>query len=414
MPDNSNKKLLIIGINYFPEITGIGKYTAEFSSFLSSERSFDVTVVTGNPYYPQWKLYNGYKNSFTKEFLSDVLLFRSPLYIPNNPSGVKRLIQDALFFICSFFIVSLLIFKRKRFDLIFIPVPSFLLGFIGLYYRFFFSNAKVVYHIQDLQIDAAENLGMINNKPLLKILYGLERYILKHVDFVSTISEGMKGKILAKTPNLKQCLLFPNWINSKNIFPLIPIPPINDSLLRNKKIIFYSGAIGEKQGLEMVLEAANFFNENTNLVFVISGEGPYKNKLQEYANKLKLSNVVFLNLLPINEFNEMLNRAYLHLVVQKESGSDLFLPSKLTNILGVGGAVIVTAAKGTSLYEIINKNECGIVIPPSDLNALCDTITLLVNDLIFQQNLKSKALDYAVNNLFQSSVTDKFIEKVLL
>jgi colanic acid biosynthesis glycosyl transferase WcaI len=405
------KKVLAVGHNYYPELTGIGKYTAEFCNYLVGE-NFAVDVITGNPYYPQWKLFDGYKNNrFTKENINGVNVYRTPLFIPKKPTGFKRLLQDGFFFTTVLMVMVKLLFHKKKYDFIFIAVPSFMLGLTGLFYRFFSRSTVVLYHIQDLQIDAAENLDMIKSKALIKFLYRIERYVLNHVNYVSTISEGMREKVLQKSRSLKECLLFPNWINNKNIYPIDPKPVIEKDGLRNKKIIFYSGAIGEKQGLEMILKVAPHFSLNKEIVFVISGEGPYKQKLIEQSQEQDLQNIVFLNLMPIEEFNEMLNAAYIHLVIQKESGSDFFLPSKLTNILGIGGCVIVTAAENTSLYNIINQNNCGCLISPSDAQALQNAIEALDNNNDARNFYSKNALRYAHDFLYQKSVIENYLSQ---
>jgi len=408
------KKVLAIGHNYYPELTGIGKYTSEFCNYISANTDCSVDVITGNPYYPQWKIFNGYKNNkFSKENINGVTVYRTPLYVPADPSGFKRLLQDTLFLICvKIMLLYLLISHKKKYDHIFIAVPSFMLGLTGLMYRFFSRRTIVLYHIQDLQIDAAENLGMIKSKTFIKFLYAIERYVLKRVNHISTISEGMREKVLQKSTSLKECILFPNWINNTNIYTIVPKPVIDKDELRNKKIIFYSGAIGEKQGLEIILEAAVYFAFNTQFVFIISGEGPYKQKLIERSQEKDLKNIIFLNLMPIEEFNRMLNAAYIHLVIQKEAGSDFFLPSKLTNILGIGGCAIVTATPNTSLYNILSENNCGCLIPPSNVQKLCNAIEMLDNDNE-QRNLYSQnALQYANRFLYQKSVTENYMQQV--
>ena len=407
------KSILIIGINYFPEITGIGKYTAEMAEYLAHKKDFNVTVITGNPYYPQWRIYDGYKNNIHKEIVNGITVYRNPVYIPSKPRTMRRLLQDALFVCCSFIILNYFLLTRKKFDYIFTPVPPFAIGFLGLYYRFFFRKVKLIYHIQDLQIDAASNLGMIRQKKLLDILFKLEEYILTRANFVSTISEGMLAKIEAKTEKKMNTILFPNWIKDNEIFPTNSRTNIiKYDWLENKKMIFYSGAIGEKQGLEGFIDAACTFKNNAEFCFVIAGEGPYKDKLSLYAKSKGLNNIHFLNLLPIHEFNEMLNSAFLHIIIQKESGSDLFLPSKLTNILGIGGVAIVTASPNTSLYNIFTTHNCGYIIPPSNLSELCNAIQVLTTDVTLYNSIKMNALDYAKKNLYQSNVIDQFLNKI--
>lgn len=407
------KRVLTIGHNYFPELIGIGKYTTEFCNYLVSNGNCKVDVITGNPYYPKWKVFEGYKNKwFTKEHISGVRVYRAPLYIPSKPTGFKRLLQDSLFLASVFFIVTWMLLRRKKkYDYIFIAVPSFMLGLAGLYYRFFYPKTTVLYHIQDLQIDAAENLGMIQNKTLIKALYNIERYVLNRVNYVSTISEGMRAKILYKSVSDNNCIIFPNWVNNKHIFPIYPEPVFSKEELHNKKIIFYSGAIGEKQGLEMIIEAAAYFSANPDFVFIISGEGPYKQKLIEKCRQEEINNIKFSNLLPTQEFNELLNASYLSLIIQKESGSDLFLPSKLTNILATGRCVIVTALENTSLYKIITEHNCGYLIPPSDTQALCNAIEELDRDAEKRKMYSGNALNYALN-LHEDKVIGNYIQEV--
>ena len=50
---------LIVGLNYAPELTGVGKYTAEMAEALVTE-GHDVRVVCAPPYYPQWRIAEGF------------------------------------------------------------------------------------------------------------------------------------------------------------------------------------------------------------------------------------------------------------------------------------------------------------------------------------------------------------------
>ena len=53
-------KILIYGINYTPELTGIGKYTGEMGAWLASQ-GHQVDVITAPPYYPEWNVHTSYK-----------------------------------------------------------------------------------------------------------------------------------------------------------------------------------------------------------------------------------------------------------------------------------------------------------------------------------------------------------------
>ena len=102
-------------------------------------------------------------------------------------------------------------------------------------------------------------------------------------------------------------------------------------------ICLYSGAIGEKQGLESILNVAEKLTDRKRLKFVICGSGPYKDKLILEAKNRNLNNVNFLPVQDKEIFNEFLNMADLHLILQKANAGDLVMPSKLTTILATGG-----------------------------------------------------------------------------
>src|SRR5690606_28460672 len=136
-----------------------------------------------------------------------------------------------------------------------------------------------------------------------------------------TISEGMAAKISGKSK--KNVHLLANWVNTTLFQPLDNKPVLKKEFgfKASDKVILYSGAMGEKQGLEMIVYAAKALRSNANLKFLLCGSGPYSQKLISLTNQLNLGNVSFLPLQPLTEFNKILNMADVHLVIQKSQAS---------------------------------------------------------------------------------------------
>jgi colanic acid biosynthesis glycosyl transferase WcaI len=407
------QKVLLISYNYAPELTGIGKYNAELCEYLATKH-YAVKVITAYPYYPNWKVFDGYANKwYNKEQINGVVVVRCPFYIPTNPSGRNRILQELSFYASTLLLVVWQIVSFKRYDIIITPLPSFICGFHGILFKFFNPKTKFVYHIQDLQIDAAIDLNIIHQKWLKKLIISIEQFILNQATIVSTISEGMQKKILAKKARLTEVVVFPNWVDNAKIFVTEPNLATIASLgiPLNKKIFFYSGAIGEKQGLEIIVSVAqDIAVKCPDVLFVISGSGPYKDKLQAIVAEKNIENIMFIALQPINIFNQLLNYAYCHLIIQKESVGDLLLPSKLTNILAVGGVSIIAALPNTTLYDVIIKNEMGIIVPPEDDTAFKNAInTVITKSDSLKATISSNASKYAATNLNKANVIDKFM-----
>ncbi len=413
-----NNRILLIGGNFYPEPTGIGKYSGEMIDWLS-ENGYECTVITTFPYYPDWKVQPEYRKSrflFKKETKCSekpgsiaVTTIRCPHYIPTSPTGIKRLLSE---FTISFFcyIALFFLFFTRKFNYVITVAPPFELGLLGVLYKKI-KGAVFIYHIQDLQVDAARDLGMIKSSLVLKAFSSLEKYIIRNADYISTISEGMINKVKSKCD--REVIYFPNWVDT-NIFKPVPDKASIKLLYGFKstdKIFLYSGAIGVKQGLEFIIHVAKDFENLEHVKFVICGSGPYKGHLVTLKNTLQLQNVIFLPLQPHKDFNTFLNMADFHLVLQKANASDLVMPSKLSTILAVGGIPIVTANQGTSLYEIMNSSDMGILVEPENQESLKNAIYFGLS--LHSTAKECNARDFAENNLSKEKILSRFASNIL-
>jgi colanic acid biosynthesis glycosyl transferase WcaI len=406
-----SKRVLLIGGNFSPELTGIGKYSGEMIDKMAN-LGYDCTVVTSFPYYPHWKVEEPYSKTcgwFKKEIKLvagpesyPIKIYRCPHYIPQKPSGLKRIISDFTFCFSAFLKIFQLLFLKKI-DYVLVVAPPFQLGLLGVLYKKV-KGAKFFYHIQDLQIDAARDFDLIKSQFVINTLFKIEKYILKKADIVSSISEGMIKKIESKYP--RKIVFFPNWVDTGLLFPLPESEKLKTSFgfSASDKIVLYSGAIGEKQGLEAILDAAKALKNRLDLKFVICGSGPYKEKLKEQKELMKLDNVVFLSLQPFEKLNAFLNMADIHLVLQKSSAADLVMPSKLTAILSIGGVAVITASEGSSLYDVVFEHKMGILTEPENASLLIEAIELALDsdNLVIHQNARSYAKQFlSIDEIFR-------------
>ncbi|ACU59768.1 WcaI family glycosyltransferase [Chitinophaga pinensis] len=394
-----SKRLLLIGGNFAPELTGVGKYNGEMIGWLANN-GYDCTVITSFPHYPQWKIQAPYTKSrywYKKEtgYYGHVKVYRCPQYIPARPSGGRRLLMDFSFALSASFQLLLELFRKKA-DFVMVVAPPFHLGLLGVLYSKL-RKATFIYHVQDLQIEAARDLHMISSPALIKLLFGIERFILGRADIISSISEGMIQKIREKCGHT--ITSFPNWVDVRLFHPLEHKQEIKTAygFASSDTVILYAGAIGEKQGLEAILHVAQQVRHQSHIKFLICGAGPYREKLHQQVHAQGLRNIQFRDPEPFDNFNRLLNMADVHLVIQKASAGDLVMPSKLTTILAVGGVAVVTANEHTSLYKVVTENEIGIVVPADDAGALASGILQAVTKS--QEHITGNARRYALEYL---------------
>lgn len=401
-------KILLYGINFAPELTGIGKYSGEMASWLSDNNN-KVRVITSPPYYPDWKITSNYKNKFSREKTKNLEVIRCPLYIPNKLSTIKRIIHLLSFSISSTFAIIGSVFWRPQIVIlvapsIFCAPQTILLSFL--------TKSKSVIHIQDYELDAMIGLSNLGHGFITKIAFYIEKKILNAFNIVSTISDRMVEKALDKGVESKKIIHFPNWTDVEHFrnFQERSLYLKSISIDPNKKIILYSGNMGEKQGLEIVLEVAKIFENKNDLLFLMVGEGAVKNLLIDQKLKLGINNIKFLPLQPYNDLPSLLSAADCHLVVQKYGAADAVLPSKITNIFAVGGNAVITAEESTSLGKLCSMHDgIATLVKPECTSSLKEGILRTLE--MRKPNLI--ATNYAKENIDKEQVLTKFLSDII-
>jgi len=361
-------------------MTGVGKYTGEMSEWLK-ERGHQVRVVTAPPYYPAWKVGEGYRSwSYCRETLRGIEVFRCPLWVPKKPDGVRRLLHLISFALSSIPVMLKQIFWHP--DVVFVVEPTFFCAPASLLTARL-ANATAWLHVQDFEVEAFFGLGFSSDTFVKKCVTAVEGWLMRRFDRVSSISQRMVERLAAFRILQDRTSLFPNWVDTDMVRPQNKGRKFRDEwvLGPDSRIVLYAGSMGNKQGLGMVLEVAKGLeHSHPDLLFLLVGEGPEKERLIERARKLGLRNVVFKPPQPPEDFPALLNLADIHLVVQKRGVADAFLPSKLAGILAAGGTAIVTADGDTELGRLVTGNPgIAVLVPPEDgvrfQEALLDTLS---------------------------------------
>lgn len=392
-------KVLICSMNYAPELTGIGKYSHEMAIWLNNETGAEIHVICSTPYYPEWKIHSGHKNWYKISSHKNISLFRCPIYIPKRISGLTRMLHLASYAISSS-LVTIYQMKWKP-DLILCVAPN-LLGAIAPLVVGKIIGAKTWLHLQDLEIDAAERLGIIKNKSLLKLLHKMEDIIYGNYERVTTISEGMKYQLLSKGVDKDKLGLMPNWANLNEIYPIDKNHPSiiayidKLQLPQHAKIALYSGSISEKQGLEELVIAAQHL-PTEEILILICGNGPNLENLKKLATSNK--KIKFIDLVPKEDLNLLLNIADVHLLIQKNEIDDQVMPSKLANMIASGGPIVATVNETSSINALFMKHGLGTTVAPNKPVLLANAIKLIVNNMEMKLEIAKNCSKYSEDNL---------------
>lgn len=399
----AGRPLLFFGLNYSPELTGIGPYTAGLAEELT-RRGHRVQALVGQPYYPRWRIEKAAGGAWSHERLHGVGVTRCPLYVPRRPTVLRRMVHYLSFALSSTVpLLRLLIAERPA--VVFAVAPSLLACMVPLI------PARILripfwLHLQDFEVEMAVATGLVGKRGLAaRLAIGFEGVMLRAADMVSTISPAMAARLEAKGVAPQRIVQLRNWATQAE---RLKHPGLDDGAgswgLCGRTVALYAGTIAAKQGLEVVVEAARLLQERGDLAFVICGEGANRAELE--AAGTGLANLVFLPLQQPDRFAQLLRRADIHLLPQTAGAADLVLPSKLPNMLASGRPVIVTALPGTGLAEEVEG--CGLVTPPGDPRALAEAVEALLADPALAERLGEEGERRARERWALRGVADRF------
>jgi putative colanic acid biosynthesis glycosyltransferase WcaI len=400
-------KVLILGLNFAPELIGVGKYTSEFATWLT-ERGHQVRVVTAPPYYPEWRVGRGYAAwGYRREALDAALVLRCPLWVPREPTPAKRILH-LLSFALSSFLPTLWQAATWRPDVVWTVEPtSFAAPTALLAARI--AGACACLHVQDLELEAAGALHMVARSPLYRMARSAYGWLLRRFDLVSTISERMRRELAAHDLAPERLCLFPNWVDTGAILPLECASRLRRRLGfgDHQLVVLYAGNMGEKQGLEGLALVAERLAHRPEIQFVLCGAGAVRSRLERLL--AWRPNVTLLPLQPRERLNDLLNLADIHILPQRAQAGSFALPSKLGGILA-SGRPVVAQTDGGELARA--ARVAGLAVEPDNPGSMVGAILALCADAERRRRLGKAGRRFAETHLDRERIIGSYVTRM--
>lgn len=230
-----------------------------------------------------------------------------------------------------------------------------------------------IYNLQDVFPDSLVSSGITSKGSLVwKIGRRIEDRTYQYADKIIVISDDIKKNIAEKGVPENKIVVIPNWVDTNEV---IPISREDNKLFdefgidRKAFTVVYAGNLGMAQGIDTFIDAAKQIDD---VEFIIFGEGSSK---EEYAERCRgYKNIHMFPLMPRNRVSEVYSMGDMCLVACKKGTGAGAVPSKTFSIMATGTPVLLSFDEGTALWDLIEKNECGICTHAGNYKELAEAI----------------------------------------
>ncbi len=333
-----------------------------------------VTVLTGQPNYPDGTVYPGYRPmGFGRQQQSSVTIYRVPL-VPRGKSGALRLVLNYLSFVAAASVFGPWMLRGKQFDVIFVYGISPILQALPAIVLKKVKGTKLVTWVQDLWPESLEVTGFVKNRQVLALVASLVRWIYRRHDLLLTQSRAfvvpvsaMSGKTLVEYhPNPGEIALSRETVSGE--VPALTLGPGFN--------VVFAGNLGAAQALETIVDAAELLRDQVNIRIVIVGNGSHGEWLAKEVGRRKLINVQLPGRYPVDAMPGVFAQAAVLLVTLASSPAmEKTIPSKVQAYLAAGKPIV--ACLDGEGARIVEEAGAGLACPAENAAMLAQTILRL-------------------------------------
>jgi glycosyltransferase involved in cell wall biosynthesis len=333
----------------------------------------------------------------------EIVILRTYTYSAWHRSFVHRVFSFISFMFSSFWVGL----NVRAVDVVWGTSPPIFQGWTAwLLARL--KGAKFVFEVRDLWPAFAIAVGVLRNRLLIRLSLWLESFLYRHADGVIVNSPGFIEHVQVR--GAAQVRLIPNGASPEMFDPRGRGESFRQAHgLEERFVVLYAGAHGLSNDLEVVLQAAAQLMEETEIVFLLVGDGKEKRKLQEKAQALELKNVCFLPPVSKQAMAEVLAAADAGLAILKPL--ELYrttYPNKVFDYMAAGRAVLL-AIDGVA-RQVVEEAQAGLFVEPGNPAALAEAVKTLADDRQRTWRMGMAGRIYVEQHLNRRDITNHFAD----
>ncbi len=374
-----------------------------------------ITVLAGMMHYNGSEKLPEYKGSyFKKKQQGAVTVWRCHVSESYNKGFAGRLWG---YFSFMFSVLWAGLFKTKeKFDVVIVTSPPLFVGFSG-YIISLVKRIPFVFEVRDLWPESAIDTGVLTNKLIIKLAYWFEAFIYRKAKLINVLTPAFYTTLITvkKVPEEK-LIMIPNAADfslSEDLLAHFDRKNFREKMnLDNHFVITYVGAHGVANHLQQLLQAGKAL-EDTNVLFLLIGQGMEKERLQQMAADMNIRNVWFIDAVPKKEVFKFILASEMGASVLKKVDTFKTVYSNKTFDYMSCKIPVLMAIDGVS-RKLVEDADCGAYVEPENTDEYNKIIRAYMQDSERLNREGANGYHFAKQNFDRDVLAKKYMEEIIL
>lgn len=389
-------RIALVCVHYPPLRSSCAIQMRDLAQELLQQGHEPIVIVPTEELHKAWK----------SELLDGVQVFRLAAFKTINIGYFRRALSEILLPLTMFYGLRKSNFPITKLDAVVWYSPTIFFGpLIWILKRS--SKCPSYLILRDIFPEWALDLNILK-KGLVYYLFKLVakyQYYVADVIGVQTKSNLDYLSNWAKKPN-RRLEVLNNWlsIESKQGTSI----SISETHLAGKKILIYIGNMGIAQGMDILIDLAVSLKHRQDIGFLFVGRGTEVERLQSYARKNSLDNILFYDEVDSKELPSLLAMCHVGLLALDPRHKSHNIPGKFLTYMQAGLPVLARINTGTDLLELIENEGVGRVYTGSSIDEFQNIAQNFVDNKV-EMDLMSERCRSLNQSMFSSSHAAKQI-----
>ncbi len=400
-------RILIVHQYYLARDEGGGSRFNQMAKHWS-EMGHDVTVIAGTVHYATGRKKEKYRGKWLVRETDGNGIRVLRTYVSSGYNrGFGGRVAGYLSFALSASWAGLLAAGKQ--DLVLATSPPLTVAIPG-YIVSRMKRIPLLFEVRDLWPDFAVETDVMTNRLLIRFSYWLERTIYRKAKMINVLTPGFRQELLSEGVPDDKIVIVPNGADL-DLFR----PDRRENAVRNEYgwdksfVVLYTGAHGRANALDQILDAAELMRTETEVLFVLVGDGMEKPRLVDSAQQRNLTNVQFIETQPKERMKDFINGADVCIATLADvPGFRKVYPNKLFDYMSCARPIIL-GIDGVA-RDLVEQAEAGVFAEPECPQQIVEAVREFRNDEPMRHQCGKRGYDYVRQEFSREQLARDYVE----